>query len=378
MNKSLKRFLLFGVMGIFGGVAIQAEGANASTLLRVYNPNSGEHHYTLSSGERDGLVKVGWKNEGNAWEVPDQGTPVYRLYNPNAGDHHYTLDNSEKSYLENAGWKYEGVSWQSGGSTPVYRLYNPNAKAGSHHYTLSSRERDGLVNAGWKSEGTGFYSTQAAPIETVEPRKVDIGATGLGGTGTGPADAYRLLYSNRAFDTASLTGTPTIDFSADVALTGNSNDYEYQFVVAGNGDACGQIGVSLHFQAGTDVDFAQGRINVTNINFPANSGIYGQQYYSVNTNAPRIANGQSVKLQVKYFASQGYMQTFVNGTLVGQYKTTLTPGGNAYILHDTTNAPVKVRNLKVLRDGVDVTTGGAPKFPSTNYDRSSGSVAGAY
>ncbi|MBV7392411.1 hypothetical protein KUA55_17265 [Enterococcus sp. ALS3] len=155
----LKKFVLFGIVGIAGALTFQSVNADASTLLRVYNPNSGEHHYTLSFDERNSLVQVGWKNEGKAWIVPDQGTPVYRLYNPNAGDHHYTLDDSEKTFLEGSGWKYEGVSWQSGGSTPVYRLYNPNAKSGSHHYTLSSSERDDLVKAGWKSEGTGFYST---------------------------------------------------------------------------------------------------------------------------------------------------------------------------------------------------------------------------
>lgn len=61
-------------------------------LYRLYNPNSGEHFYTKTTGERDNLRKVGWHYEGVGWVAPSTGNPVYRLYNPNAGDHHYTLN----------------------------------------------------------------------------------------------------------------------------------------------------------------------------------------------------------------------------------------------------------------------------------------------
>lgn len=281
------------------------------------------------------------------------------------------------------GWRYEGVAWQSGGSVPVYRLYNPNAKTGTHHYTLNANEKNHLVKVGWRYEGVGFYATgggqsgSSSSNQGVTPKKVDVNITGAGGAEQNVSGSYRLLYSNKAFDQASLSGNATIDFSADVAISGTKSDYEMQFVIAGNGQASGQVGVGLHYQAGSDANFAQGRINTTNINFPANAGVTGQQYYSVNTNAPRIANGQSVNLRVKYFAS-GYMQAFVNNSLVGQYKTSLVPGGNAYILHFNTNTPIKVRNLKVLKNGADVTTKGKPSFPGTSYDRSSGAVSGAY
>lgn len=134
---------------------------NKKELYRLYNPNSGEHFYTLSSTERTALVKAGWKDENRAWVTPEsEGQPVYRLYNPNASDHHYTLDRKERDYLIQAGWKDEGISFrtESEYGQSVYRLYNPNAKSGSHHYTLSSKERDALVKAGWKDEGTAFYA----------------------------------------------------------------------------------------------------------------------------------------------------------------------------------------------------------------------------
>lgn len=128
-----------------------------NAMYRLYNPNSGEHFYTASTGERDNVRKAGWRYEGIGWQAPKSGTPVYRLYNPNAGDHHYTPIVSEKNHLVKVGWRYEGVSWYSGGSKPLYRLYNPNAKAGAHHYTLLQSERDNLIKHGWRNEGIGWY-----------------------------------------------------------------------------------------------------------------------------------------------------------------------------------------------------------------------------
>ena len=29
-------------------------------MYRLYNPNSGEHHYTTSRSERDNLISIGW------------------------------------------------------------------------------------------------------------------------------------------------------------------------------------------------------------------------------------------------------------------------------------------------------------------------------
>ena len=130
------------------------------SMYRLYNPNSGEHFYTANAGERDNLVKVGWRYEGVAWNAPKTSdTPVYRLYNPNAGDHHYTTSAAEKDNLVKVGWKYEGIGWYSTATDgqPLYRLYNPNAKAGSHHYTTNAAERDNLKKLGWRDEGIAWY-----------------------------------------------------------------------------------------------------------------------------------------------------------------------------------------------------------------------------
>ena len=87
-------------------------------MNRLYNPNSGEHFYTASNAERDGLVKLGWNYEGTGWIAPkSSSTPVYRMYNPNlqVGTHHYTMSAAERDWLKGLGWIYEGVAMKCQG-----------------------------------------------------------------------------------------------------------------------------------------------------------------------------------------------------------------------------------------------------------------------
>lgn len=87
--------------------------------------------------------------------------PVYRMYNPNAGEHHYTMNASERDMLKGKGWKYEGVGWYSAtnaGRAPVYREYNTNARSGYHNYTLSWAEHKHLGAIGWSLEGVAWYA----------------------------------------------------------------------------------------------------------------------------------------------------------------------------------------------------------------------------
>ena len=133
-------------------------------MYRLYNPNTGEHHFTGSIVERDNLVDVGWNYEGIGWYAPIyEGDPVYRTFNPNSGDHHYTMSWEEVQNLVEVGWLYEGVAWNSAGPdlTPQYRMYNPNADLGSHHYTSSIEERNNLTAIGWIWEGIGWFGFDA-------------------------------------------------------------------------------------------------------------------------------------------------------------------------------------------------------------------------
>lgn len=143
-----------------------------SPVYRMYNPNSGEHFYTLSIVERDSLIAATWDYEGISWFIDEtqNGDPLFRLYNPNTGDHHYTTDADERDALVGFGWKDEGISWHPDlkERTPVYRLYNPNEKgAGSHHYTTSLGEYQALDEIGWVAEGERFFAVPPQEFKEV-------------------------------------------------------------------------------------------------------------------------------------------------------------------------------------------------------------------
>ena len=86
-------------------------------VYRLFNPYTGEHHYTSNLGERNYLIILGWLDEGIGWYSIDyhtKGTPIYRLFNPyisGIGAHHYTKNESERDYLRSLGWNYEGIGW---------------------------------------------------------------------------------------------------------------------------------------------------------------------------------------------------------------------------------------------------------------------------
>ncbi|KAE8126890.1 pre-peptidase C-terminal domain-containing protein [Bifidobacterium tibiigranuli] len=130
-------------------------------VYRVYNKNSGLHHYTTSLGEKDALVKLGWKYEGVSFNAAKQGSasglvPVYREYNPHNGNHNWTLNQAEHNKLVSLGWRSEGVAWYANPAGPVtvYRLYNPHS--GEHVYTTSATEYAAVGKAGWHQEGTAW------------------------------------------------------------------------------------------------------------------------------------------------------------------------------------------------------------------------------
>ena len=140
---------------------------------RLYNPNSGDHHYTTETSEKQFLENVGWNYEGIGWFAAAQSeSPVYRLYNPNATsfNHHYTMDKNERDFLLNIGWKNEGIGWYScneSDSIPVFRVYNPNS--GEHYYTKDWNERNILITLGWNNEGIAWYGFPASTDGNTEP-----------------------------------------------------------------------------------------------------------------------------------------------------------------------------------------------------------------
>lgn len=126
---------------------------------RLYNPNSGAHHFTADVDEARMLQGVGWHYEGIGWLAgSDGGAPVYRLYNPYSGDHMFTPNAAERDMLRKVGWSYEGVAWHDAPSgSKVWRLFNPYAPVGAHMLTLWESEARDLIEHGWIEEPSGFH-----------------------------------------------------------------------------------------------------------------------------------------------------------------------------------------------------------------------------
>ncbi|WP_165782678.1 InlB B-repeat-containing protein [Bifidobacterium margollesii] len=145
-------------------------------VYRVYNRNSGLHHYTINKAENDMLVRLGWRDEnrgGSAFITVSRDTPgakpVYREYNRRSGNHNWTLNKREHDMLVRLGWRDEGIAWYTSPTgRDVYRLYNPkpyhkpaNGRGnggGEHVYTTSYGEYRAVVKAGWRGEGVAWKS----------------------------------------------------------------------------------------------------------------------------------------------------------------------------------------------------------------------------
>jgi hypothetical protein len=132
------------------------------SVYRFYIPQTFSHLWTTDIGERDNMIRAGYKYESVAWYsmASAAGLPVYRLYASAINQHLYTTDLSEKNNLvASQGWNYEGISqYMSSTQTgpPTYRLYLPGL--GIHHLTTDVNERNVLLGSGkWTNEGIAWY-----------------------------------------------------------------------------------------------------------------------------------------------------------------------------------------------------------------------------
>lgn len=175
--------------------AAEAGGA----VMCAYNPNNGEHLFTVYKAEYDANVALGYVGEGAKWTAPEKsGTPLYRVYNPNSGEH-LLLPEAEVAATVAAGWSNEGVKMYSDENkgVPVYRLFNPNeTRAGSHHYTTNQQEAAGLAAVGWTWE----YNQQPVFYGVGEDASSEItlvDETGLQNNGTAlTTDTLKVIYGS--------------------------------------------------------------------------------------------------------------------------------------------------------------------------------------
>lgn len=129
-------------------------------VYRLYNPNSGLHHFTSSVEEANVLAGLGWVYEGAPISTKGGTVQQYVLYNPFNGAHLVTSDEHEVVLLACTGWILEGYAFVTPRKgTKFYRLYNPHN--GDHIYTSDTKEIDTCVTAGWAEEGLAFYGAEA-------------------------------------------------------------------------------------------------------------------------------------------------------------------------------------------------------------------------
>ncbi len=155
--------------------------AGNEAVYRFYNRDTGTHFYTVSVGERDGVIRAypQFAYEGATFAAPVDAAvtvPVYRFYNTKTGTHFYTTSESERDGIiaTYPHFAYEGPAFRafaspgSDGRLPVYRFFNTTT--GAHFYTISSAERDKVVATypSFVYEGIAFHCYPASSA-TVAP-----------------------------------------------------------------------------------------------------------------------------------------------------------------------------------------------------------------
>ena len=134
----------------------------AVPLYRWYNPESGDHFYTISpngipSYQREGVEGI----ECCVFDHPISGTvPLYRWWNPDNGDHFYTISSGDIPGYQREGSLgnvIECYVFDSNvqNTVPLYRWYNPDN--GDHFYTVSSEDIPGYQREGSLGNGIECY-----------------------------------------------------------------------------------------------------------------------------------------------------------------------------------------------------------------------------
>ncbi len=166
---------------------------NIFPAYRMYSSSHQSHLYTISEGEKDGLLTSNWLMEGVgfwAHSQPESDTvPVYRFYRSNKG-HFLTASFGEKfDLMYSDDWNYEGVvfqayNWHKDGTAPVYRMYSSQKQ--SHFYTISWSEVQSAIQISYAYEGIAFYAFATLP----PPDYNELSNADRGGI----SDVYESLY----------------------------------------------------------------------------------------------------------------------------------------------------------------------------------------
>ncbi|CAO3451207.1 hypothetical protein [Azospirillum largimobile] len=154
-------------------------GVVSSKAFRFFNRRTGEHFYTGSTAERDGIIaaRADMTYEGVAF-LPggSASTPVSvaRFIRLDTGEHFYTASAVERDYiLQNMSdnFRLEDSEAFLVSATPDYQFSQPvyrflDTATGNHFLTASESERDGVMAAlpSYRYEGVAFYAKPTPPL----------------------------------------------------------------------------------------------------------------------------------------------------------------------------------------------------------------------
>ncbi|MDD3487737.1 MAG: SpoIID/LytB domain-containing protein [Candidatus Moranbacteria bacterium] len=197
----------------------EKNGLSLAPVYRFVSSTNGDHFYTASESEKNvvsNTSKSGYLFEGIAFYAyttqVDGTSAVYRSLNGSNGDHFYTTSSSEKNA---SGYSYEGVAFytytsETNGATAVYRLFD--SSGGDHFYTISSSEKDALLTSTYGPEISvglwtysksdlkdGYFKIDANKSYNIKDKKGNILATVSGGSTTKvkyDSDSYFVVYGS--------------------------------------------------------------------------------------------------------------------------------------------------------------------------------------
>ena len=137
-------------------------GDGVVPLYRSWNPQTGDHFYTVNASESQRAAGLGYQAEGTEGCLATRPVlvPLYRMFNVQVHDHFYTTSAEEKGRARGLGYVEEGIEGYCSasrlpGTEPLYRLFN--AQAHDHFYTTSAAERDRARGLGYVEEEIACY-----------------------------------------------------------------------------------------------------------------------------------------------------------------------------------------------------------------------------
>jgi hypothetical protein len=166
--------------GSLNNLAELQQVAALGGLYRFWSPQHSRHFYTISEGEKDGVIATYppsvWTYEGVAYyafigESQLGLAPVYRFWSPLNSAHFYTISEAERDSViatyPDSIWTYEGVAFyaypsgsQPDGTSAVYRFWSPLLSG--HFYTISEVEKNAVIAtyppSVWTYEDIAWYA----------------------------------------------------------------------------------------------------------------------------------------------------------------------------------------------------------------------------